>query len=494
MNQRPLKILFVTSEVYPLIKTGGLADVSSGLPLALKALGHDVRIIIPAYKSALENAGTTKVRLKNIANSGFRLLEGALPNSKVPVWFLDAPELYYRNGGPYGAPNGTDWPDNAERFNEFCKVASQIAMDDLNLNWQPDVVHCNDWQSGLVPVYLSEEKKRPATIITIHNIAYAGFFSQQTFDRLSLNPEWWSYDKLEFHDQFSFLKGALVYSDFVNTVSPTYAKQILTPEYGYGMEGLLEHRKDKLIGILNGIDEQHWNPETDELIAKNYNFETLKDKAENKRAVLEHFKLPQDLDKPLIGVIGRMVEQKGFDLIREILPSLMESNTQVVMLGSGDKQLEASLLQCMESYPDRIAIDIGYNETLAHLIEAGSDIFLMPSRFEPCGLNQFYSLKYGTVPVVNNTGGLADSVVDTYAETLTNQTATGFKLYEATSEALLSAVNRALYSYHSPLEWSNIIRNGMRQDFSWLNSAQHYLALYHETIKSQGSQERDKSV
>ena len=487
MNRHPLKILFVTSEVYPLIKTGGLADVSSGLPLALKASGHDVRIIIPAYKTALQNAGKTKIKLKTIAGSAIRLLEGKLPNSQVPVWFVDSPELYYRNGGPYGASNGIDWPDNAERFNTFNQVAYQVAANKLELDWQPDIVHCNDWQSGLVPAYLSNEKQRPATVFTIHNLAYLGLFPKQTFNQLSLNKKWWNYDKLEFHNNFSFLKGGLVYSDFINTVSPTYAKQILTSEFGYGMEGLLSYRKNRLSGILNGIDEEHWNPETDKLIAKNYSYETLSNKYINKQAVQKYFKLPIDVEKPVIGIIGRMVEQKGFDLIQNILPLIIQHNAQVIMLGSGDSQLEASLISCMHQYPYNISIEIGYNESLAHLIEAGSDMFLMPSRFEPCGLNQFYSLKYGTVPIVNNTGGLADSVVDTSAETLEDQTATGFKFYEATPEALLSAITRALHTFHNSRDdWNKIIKNGMQQDFSWTSSAQHYVSLYHDAIKSQG--------
>ena len=485
MNNPPLKVLFVTSEVFPLIKTGGLADVSAGLPLALKELGHDVRIIIPAYKTALENAGTTKIKLNTINGLPIKLLEGSLPNSDVPVWFVDAPELYFRNGGPYGDINGNDWPDNAERFHTFNKVAHQLAIDAVGLNWRPDVVHCNDWQSGLVPAFLANEKSRPATIFTIHNLAYAGLFSYQTFKDLSLHAEWWSFDKLEFHNQFSFLKGGIVFSDFVNTVSPTYAKQILTPEFGYGMEGLLAHRGARLSGILNGIDEKIWNPETDKLIPKNYNFASIKDKSFNKKALLHHFKL-SDEEKPLIGIIGRMVEQKGFDLIQEILPALVQQNVNIVMLGSGDKHLEASLINNMYRFPNHISIEFGYNEALAHLIEAGADMFLMPSRFEPCGLNQFYSLKYGTVPIVNNTGGLADSVVDTTVETLTDQTATGFKLYAATSKALYDTTLRALKNFRSKENWLTIMRNGMEQDFSWTNSAQKYLALYHESMKSQG--------
>ena len=494
MNRQPLKILFVTSEVFPLIKTGGLADVSSGLPLALHALGHDVRIIVPGYKTALEKAGKTRVKLKSLNGTSIRLLEGSLPESKLPVWFVDCPELFFRNGGPYGAANGIDWPDNAERFNTFSKVSYQVATNKVKLNWQPDIVHCNDWQSGLVPAYLWKETTRPATIFTIHNLAYLGLFPKQTFEQLSLDEAWWDHEKLEFHNQLSYLKGGLVYADRINTVSPTYAQQILTPEFGYGMEGLLAYRQDCLSGILNGIDNHLWNPEKDPLITKNFTFETIDDKQINKEAIQKHFNLPVDKGKALIGIIGRMVEQKGFDLILNILTALMHHNVQIVMLGSGDKELEAELLKSMNLFPDRISIELGYNESLAHLIEAGSDMFLMPSRFEPCGLNQFYSLRYGTVPIVSHTGGLADSVVDSTAETLENQTATGFKFYQSTPEALHGTLTRAIASYNSPSEWRKIIKNGMQQNFSWTKSAQRYLSLYQEAIKSQGSQATNKSV
>jgi len=491
MNDSSLKILFATSEIYPFIKTGGLADVSSGLPLALKKLGHDVRIIMPAYKTAMENVGKIKIRSRKIKGFSGRLLAGYLPDSQVPIWFVDIPELFHRKGGPYGAFNGADWPDNSERFNTFNKVISKIGLNQFDLNWKPDLVHCNDWQTGLAPAYLSNKPNRPATVFTIHNIAYTGLFSRRHFEYLNLPEEWWDWDKLEFHDKFSFLKGGLVFADKINTVSPTYAKQILTPEFAYGMEGLLNHRLDSLSGILNGIDDQYWNPALDKRITKNYNFDNISDKAENKLALQKHFNLEANKNIPLIGIIGRVVEQKGFDLLQHILPTLMQQNLQLVMLGSGDKKLEANLKENASQHPDKFSVQIGYDENLAHLIEAGADMFLMPSRFEPCGLNQFYSLKYGTVPIVHNTGGLADSVVDCNEESLANNTATGFKFYNPTAADLQQAILRALENYAQPQLWRSIVQNGMQQDFSWTSSAQHYLDLYHNAIKSQGSQDGD---
>lgn len=483
--KQELNILFASSEVFPFIKTGGLADVSSGLPLALNALKQDIRIVLPAYKSALNKAADLGVVLTELSQSPIKILEGFIPNSNIPVWFIDIPELYDRDGSPYGSPDGIDWPDNDIRFNTFCDVVIKIAMNELSLNWQPDVVHCNDWQTGLVPAKMSLLESRPATVFTIHNLAYFGLFPQDSFEKLNLPADWWVWDKLEFHHQVSFIKGGLVFADYINAVSPTYANEIRTPEFAYGLEGLLNHRGDHLSGILNGIDYAEWCPETDPHIAANYSCENRQNKKENKRALQEHFGLPQEENCLLIGIIGRMVEQKGFDLVIQALPAMVQQPIQLVMLGSGDKQLEGALLCMASEHPNQFAVTIGYNEPLAHLIEAGSDVFLMPSRFEPCGLNQFYSLRYGTVPIVHHTGGLADSVVDTNEHSLADNTATGFKFYQSDCQSLLQAFFRTLDAFKSPEKWSKIIDNGMRQDFSWSKSAQNYLDLYHKAIKSQ---------
>jgi len=483
MKSSQLKILFTSSEVFPLIKTGGLADVSSGLPLALHKLGQDVRIILPAYKTALEKAQSLGIKLRKLKTSQHNILEGHLPNSTVPVWLVDISELYYRNNGPYGAKNGIDWPDNDERFAIFSDICIQIAMDNINLNWKPDVVHSNDWQTGLIPAKLSLLPDRPATVFTIHNLAYFGLFPRQTFEHLELPKEWWAWDKLEFHNQTCFIKGGLVFADYINTVSPTYANEIRTSEFAYGLEGLLDHRGTHLSGILNGIDYDEWNPETDPHLAKNYSLNTLHDKAENKRELQRVFDLPQREDTLLIGIIGRIVEQKGFDLVLQSLPAMMQHDIQLVMLGSGDKNLENALLENSKNHPNQCAVKIGYNEPLAHLIEGGSDCFMMPSRFEPCGLNQFYSLRYGTVPIVHHTGGLADSVVDTNEHSLEDNSATGFKFYQSNSQSLLQAFYKAQETYQNHEDWQKLIKNGMSQDFSWSKSAQNYLSLYRKAIK-----------
>lgn len=483
--KQPLKVLFATSEVFPFIKTGGLADVSSGLPLAMHKLDQDIRVVLPAYKAALEKADGLGIKLKKHHYSSYTLLEGHLPNSRVPIWFADIPELYHRDGSPYAPLGGADWPDNDTRFAAFSDVAVQIATNTLGLNWQPDIVHCNDWQTGLIPAKLSLLPQAPPTLFTIHNMAYAGLFSRQRFEQLNLPEAWWAWDKLEFHQQFSFIKGGLVFADYINTVSPTYADEIRTPEFAYGLEGLLKYRKNQLSGILNGIDYEEWNPETDPHLVKNYSFTQIQHKAANKRQLQKQFGLPQKKNSLLIGIIGRMVEQKGFDMILRALPEILQQDIQLVMLGTGEEALEKALVENAKHYPAQFAVNVGYNEPLAHLIEAGADCFLMPSRFEPCGLNQFYSLRYGTVPIVHHTGGLADSIVDTHAQSLKNNTATGFKFYRSDSLSLLQAVYRAFETYQTPDKWNKIIKTGMKQDFSWLKSAQNYLNLYHKVIKSQ---------
>jgi len=492
MNSSQLKILFASSEIFPLIKTGGLADVSSGLPQAVTKLGHDIRVIVPAYKQIIDEYPHTTVCQLKINDHQVRLLAVQLPdstnkqkNDNTTIWLVDIPALFYRNGGPYSSVDGNDWPDNAERFSLFSKVVSELALGRMEIDWQPDVVHCNDWQTGLIPAYLALEEKRPSTVFTIHNMAYLGLFSHQVFRQLNLPEQWWAWNMMEFHHHFSFIKGGLIFADQINTVSPTYAEQIKTAEYGYGMEGILNYRSHLLSGILNGVDYEQWNPETDPLIAKNYSIKSLNSKKANKLAVQKHFELPENEDIMLIGVVGRMVEQKGYDLILHALPEITKKPVQIVMLGSGMSQLEYALLNSMDDHPEQISIIIGYDEDIAHLVEAGADVFMMPSRFEPCGLNQFYSLKYGTLPFVNNTGGLADSVVNASPENIQNGSATGFVMDNASLESFFAAFENAFNTYQNPKTWTQIMKNGMNQDFSWEKSANEYIALYHKSIKSQ---------
>lgn len=480
-----MKILFASSEAHPLIKTGGLADVSGALPKALADLKQDVRLILPAYQELLARSAPPREIARLTLPGGpepVRLLETVLPGSAVPVYLIDVPRGFDRPGNPYTGPDGRDWPDNADRFARFCRAVVELARDRTGLNWRPDIVHCNDWQTGLVPALLNLEPERPATVFTVHNLAYQGLFDWAAFQRLDLPYEWWSMHALEFHDKFSFIKGGLVYADRLTTVSPTYAREIRTAEYGCGLEGLLEHRADRLSGILNGADYAVWDPAGDPLLPAHFSRKSLKGKATNKQALQEHFDLPVAPKIPLFAHIGRLVAQKGIDLLLEILPELMQRPLQLVLLGSGQADLESALRAAQRDYPDRLAVRIGYDEPLAHRIEAGADAFLMPSRFEPCGLNQIYSLRYGTLPIVRRTGGLADTVIDTRAATLDNGTATGFVFDDARPQSLLATLDRALNLYAQRTVWTRVVKNAMGQDFSWTRSAREYLALYRDLI------------
>jgi starch synthase len=473
-----------------LIKTGGLADVSGSLPPALKNLRRDVRLIMPGYRQAIDNAGAVRpvaeLDLPGI-ETPVRLLECELPGTRIPVWLVDSPVHFDRNGGPYADEHGADWRDNAQRFTAFCRAVEAVALDRAGLAWRPDVVHCNDWQSGLVPALLADAPDRPATVFTIHNLSYQGLFPRNIFEQLGLPSSFWSMHGLEFYGQLSFIKGGIVFADMISTVSPNYAREICTPEYGCGLETLLTHRADRLVGILNGADYSAWNPARDRYITQTYNAHTLHNKAANKTALQRQFSLPVDVDVPLLGLIGRLVEQKGFDLLLDAIPKLITHPLQIVILGSGDKILEARLREAMAAHPRQIAARIGYDEPLAHQIEAGADLFLLPSRYEPCGLNQIYSLRYGTVPVVRRTGGLANTVIDATETTLQSGTATGFVFDLATSADLLATLMRALACYKQPRTWKRLAYMGMQQDFSWRQSARNYLDLYQRAITAVSS-------
>ncbi|NOZ54487.1 MAG: glycogen synthase GlgA [Gammaproteobacteria bacterium] len=481
------KILFATSEAHPLIKTGGLADVSSALPIALKTLRCDIRIILPAYAEALKNIK----RLKTVANiilpglPGYvEILQGKLPNSNIKVLFVQYEPAFKRPGNPYTDAQGNPWADNAERFSLFCRAVTEVAQNRVGLNWQPDVIHCNDWQTGLVPALLSLEQTRPATLFTIHNLAYQGLFPHATFQALGLPPSLWSHNALEFHQQLSFIKGGLIFADQINTVSPRYAEEIKTAEFGYGLEGLLKHRQSALTGIVNGIDDKLWNPATDPHIHKHYDSQHLTDKSDNKDYIQAAFKLPIDKSKLLLGFIGRLVEQKGIDLILSLLTQIEQLPIQLIVLGSGDTLFETQLKTLAIKFPRQFNCKIGYDETLAHQIEAGADALLMPSRFEPCGLNQLYSLHYGTVPIVHHVGGLADTVIDANDKTLALNQATGIVFKQPTNTALLMAVNRTIALFANQHTWKKIMRNGMNSRFNWRKSALQYIKLYKTALAS----------
>lgn len=485
----PRRILYCSSEAYPLIKTGGLGDVAGSLPRALQQLGHDVRLVLPAYRDLLYNLPQHPRQLGQwqIEEQPVSLWQTTLPGSRVKTWLVDCPALFDRPGNPYHDADGEPWPDNAQRFALFDKVVALLASDQLGLDWQADIAHGNDWQCGLLPVYLNEFDRRPATVFTIHNLAYQGLFDRATFEQLGLPETLWHFTALEYYNQLSFIKGGLVYADHLTTVSPTYAREIQTPAFGQGMEGVLAHRASDLSGIINGIDTRVWNPGTDKLIVKRYNRQHLADKRFNKQALQEQFDLPQDDAVLLMGIVTRLAEQKGIDLILDSLPDLVRFPVQLVILGSGDKRYEQRLQEAVAQYPRQLALTLGYDETLAHRIEAGADLFLMPSRFEPCGLNQMYSQRYGTLPLVTPVGGLVDTVMDTRLDatgkTLQESEASGFVMSEISQAALEAAVYRAVQLYARPALWQQVQRVAMARDFSWQRSAERYSQLYEQLLR-----------
>ena len=484
-----LKVLFAASEAYPLIKTGGLADVAYGLPIALHAERADVRLLLPAYYDMMG-------KLKDVYSLGslqiqgagrmheVHILEGSHEAFPFPIWVVECGALFGRSGNPYMHPDGYDWPDNAERFTVFSRAAALLADDALKLNWRPDAVHAHDWQTGLIPALLEEVQPRPQSVFTIHNLAYGGHFSHAVYDQLQLAWHWWSSEGVEFYGGFSMLKAGIAYADAVTTVSPTYAQEICTPEFGYGLDGFLRSRSYKLHGILNGIDTEIWNPKNDDYLVERYGLRDVrKGKLANKQALLERFgqtPTEEQLARPLLGMVSRLVEQKGVDMVMECIhPLLAETNAAFVLIGSGHHHYEQALYDLAARYPGRVMVYIGYNEGLAHLLEAGCDIFLMPSRFEPCGLNQMYSLNYGTLPIVYNTGGLADTVINATAENIAADTANGFVFYLPFSHALLGTLWWVLRLFaEDPKLWRALQRNALKADFAWKRSAQRYIELY----------------
>ncbi|MDD5581528.1 MAG: glycogen synthase GlgA [Methylobacter sp.] len=474
------KILFVTPEAHPLIKTGGLGDVSGSLPKALAELGENVRLILPNYQAIKTDEDIYFKSTVQINNSAVNILETRLPGTHVIVWLIDYPDFFKFPGNPYVDENGHAWINSADRFALFCRASVEVAMNRCYLDWKPDIVHCNDWQTGLVPALLSLEQNRPATLFTIHNMAYQGVFPKTANFSLNLPDQLWESGGTEFHGKLSFLKSGLTYSDRITTVSPTYALEIQTAEFGCGLDGLLSHRKDSLTGIINGIDTDHWNPQTDPILSAHFNYLTLDKKQLNKNILQEKSSLPINKNIPVFGLISRLVEQKGIDLVLECLPEILALPLQLVLLGSGNKRFEQELSDFAEAYPNKIAITIGYDEALAHVIEAGADLFLMPSKFEPCGLNQMYSQLYGTIPVVRKAGGLADTVVDALPKTLRNNTATGIVFNDESPGALIEAIKRALILYSQPKTMKQLQIKGMQKDFSWSKSAGQYKTLYEQ--------------
>ena len=459
-----MKVLFATPECPPLARTGGLGEVSAALPAALRAAGVDARVLLPAYKEV----DAKQLAEFAVLETPLRLLESRLP-SGVPLYLLDCPQLYQRDGGPYQDARGADWPDNALRFGIFCKAAALMSGHGSPIDWRPDVLHCNDWPAALAPVFLSLQEGYARTLLTIHNLAFQGNFPAQWVERLGLPKSFYSTERLEFHARMSFLKGGIVCAHALNTVSPRYAREIQGEEMGCGMDGLLRGRADDLSGILNGIDTAVWDPSRDTFIPQRYDAASLERKRANKVALQRRLNLDPDPRAMLLGSVGRVTHQKGSDLIAAAAGELLAGPVQLAVLGAGERDMEHALSATAARHPGRMAVSIGFDEELSHLIEAGADVFLMPSRYEPCGLNQMYSQRYGTPPVARATGGLADTI---------EEGATGFLFERAEPAALLDAVRRAAALWRDPQRWAGMQRAAMARDFSWAAAARRYADLY----------------
>jgi len=484
---QPLRLLLISSEVEPFAKTGGLADVAGALPQALATLGHDVRVLMPKYRG-VERHGTLRTAVPRVrVPIGDRTTEGALLEGRlglaVPVYFL-AHDHYYDRPALYGTGQG-DYLDNCERFIFFCRGALEALR---ALGWTPHVIHANDWQSGLVPVYLETlYKDDPAlgevgTLFTIHNLAYQGVFWHFDMPLTGLGWDLFTPAGLEFYGKLNFLKGGLVFADVLNTVSKTYAQEIQTAEFGCGLEGVLQYRRADLHGVVNGIDVAAWDPATDRDITKPYSAEDLAGKAACKQALAQELGIDAD-GAPIIGIVSRLAAQKGLDLVLAALPELVDAGFALALLGAGEPGLETAFGDSARASRGRVAIRTGFDNALARRIYAGADMFLMPSRYEPCGLGQMISMRYGTIPIVRRTGGLADTVVEARPA---RRTGTGFGFAEPTARALLEAATRALAAYREPALWRQLQRNAMAQDFSWPASAREYVALYRKAAKAAG--------
>ena len=480
-----MKILMVGSEVEPYSKTGGLADVLGALPKALAELGHEVAVVSPLYSDTpVKNADvvfdslTVRVGEENLFPRVVTLVDGGVRH------YLVAYDPFFDRDGLYGDADG-DYPDNPRRFFLFARAAIEIAK----LDFHPDLIHCHEWQAAMVPVLIrsvyAEDAalRETALLFTIHNLGYQGVFEASILEELGLPDELFGIDALEYYGKVSFMKGALLYSDALSTVSKKYADEIQTEEYGCGLEGVVRGRADNLYGVLNGADYTLWNPEHDPLIAARYTSDDPRGKATCKHDLLESYKLALDDHRPVVGMVARLAWQKGADLLIEALDELMADDCAIVVLGAGDAATAETLHEAARKYPDRFGFYEGFDEHLAHKIEAGSDIFLMPSRYEPCGLNQMYSLRYGTVPVVRSTGGLDDTVTHFENGVIDG---TGFKFAEYSAEAMVDALRQAFAVYQDRERWRMLMRNGMKRDYSWPASAREYDRIYGEMLEKRG--------
>ncbi len=498
-----MRILFIASEVDPFAKTGGLADVASALPKALAALGHDVRIVMPLYRQVnRDKLGLRQTTIRVSVPVGAQTREGHVwearlpaltttgPKSRVAVYFVECAPLFDREG--LYQDQGKDHPDNLERFSFFSQAALRMLP---ALKWQPEVVHCHDWQASLACAHLARGPlgqesffSSMGSVLTVHNLAYQGLFPRDQWPLTQLPDAAFSIEGLEFYGKINCLKGGMVSAGLLTTVSPTYAREIQTQEFGCGLEGVLNVRGEELIGIVNGIDPEEWNPQTDPHLHVPYSAERLASKSLCKLSLQKSQRLPERHDL-LIGMIQRLAEQKGFDIFVQAIEELMAMPLQVVILGTGDPVYHQQLEQLAKRFPERLAVNLKFDNALAHQIEAGADAFLMPSRFEPCGLNQMYSMRYGTVPIVKRVGGLTDTVVDVTPATIAAKTATGFVFAEHSARALVDAVKRALAAFRDHGLWTGLVQTGMRQDCSWSRSAHAYVQVYEQALakSAQGS-------
>lgn len=486
-----MKVLYVCTELFPFLKTGGLGDVSAGLPPALQALGCEVRHLLPAFPAiaaaavaaralaALPQGATPWGQAPALPRA--KLARASLPGLAAPVYLLQAPALYERPGNPYLGPDGKDWGDNALRFAALGWAGACLGQG-LDPDWLPDVIHCHDWHAGLAPAYVrafaAAGRTTPATVFTLHNLAYQGLFPAAQFAQLGLPAGYFDVNGLEFFGQLSFMKAALRYAERITTVSPTYAREILLPAQGCGLDGLLRERAQQLSGILNGVDYQVWNPATDAWLASPYDAQQLAPKASAKRALQLSLGLEPRAPALLFGVVSRLTEQKGLHLLLQVLTELVQRGGQLALLGQGEPALEQAFVDVALRFPGQVAVRIGYDEASAHGVIAGADVMVLPSAFEPCGLTQLYGLRYGTLPLVRRVGGLADTVVDCTLENLDDGSATGFVFDALSAEGLLSAMRRAFVLYGRPAQWAAVQRRGMGLRFDWPAAAAHYLAIY----------------
>jgi len=472
-----VRVLFVTSECYPLVKTGGLADVAGALPLALAALDVDARVLLPAYTGVRGQLFASEVvaPMDDLFGGPAAIIEGTT-NAGLKMTLIDAPHLFHRAGGPYTAPNGNDWPDNHVRFAALSWVAAEIAAGRIG-DWKPDVVHLHDWHAALAAAYLHFDTNphavRPASLLTIHNLAFQGLFPEALLAGVGLPEEALEQGGIAYWGKLSFLKAGVRWCDAVSTVSPTYAREIVTPEHGMGFDSALRDRGDPVIGIVNGIDLDVWNPETDPHIVARYSAATPAPKALNKAALQAELALEPEPNTPLFCVVSRLTEQKGLDLLLAVVPRLLAGGAQLAVLGTGDRKLEKGFRRAAKKHPGRIACVIGYDEALSHRMQAGSDAIIVPSRFEPCGLTQLYGLRYGTLPVVAKVGGLADTVDDAV---------TGFQFEPVDAEQLAAAIERACDHYATRTAWQRMMSAAMTQDVGWDTAAAAYRMLYEQLV------------